>query len=155
LSEISNFSEIEAEFMKRVSRIVWCTVTSVDRRDRPRARILHPVWEGSTGWIATGRQSFKAKHIAHNPHLSLSYWDPAHEQVHAECHAEWEDDPAEKARLWEFYKATPPPLGYDLAMFWQDAEDPAYGLLRLSPWRIEISALADMMKGRAPEVWRP
>ena len=155
MTEISDFSAIEADFMDRIRRIVWCTVTTVDRKDRPRARILHPVWEGSTGWIATGRDSFKAKHIAHNPHVSLSYWDPNHEQVFAECRAEWEDDPAEKARLWAFYKATPPPLGYDLAMFWKDADDPGYGLLRLSPWRIELSSLGGMMKGEAPRVWRP
>jgi len=155
LTEISDFSTIEADFMDRIRRIVWCTVTTVDRKDRPRARILHPVWEGSTGWIATGRDSFKAKHIAHNPHVSLSYWDPNHEQVFAECRAEWEDDPTEKARLWAFYKATPAPLGYDLAMFWKDADDPGYGLLRLSPWRIELSSLGGMMKGEAPRVWRP
>jgi general stress protein 26 len=155
LTEISDFSAIEADFMDRIRRIVWCTVTTVDRKDRPRARILHPVWEGSTGWIATGRDSFKAKHIAHNPHVSLSYWDPNHEQVFAECRAEWEDDPTEKARLWAFYKATPAPLGYDLAMFWKDADDPGYGLLRLSPWRIELSSLGGMMKGEAPRVWRP
>ena len=155
MTEISDFSAIEADFMDRIRRIVWCTVTTMDRKDRPRARILHPVWEGSTGWIATGRDSFKAKHIAHNPHVSLSYWDPNHEQVFAECRAEWEDDPTEKARLWAFYKATPPPLGYDLAMFWKDADDPGYGLLRLSPWRIELSSLGGMMKGEAPRVWRP
>jgi general stress protein 26 len=155
LTEVASFSEIEEEFMRRISRIVWCTVTTVDRQDRLRARMLHPVWEGSTGWIATGRDSFKAKHIAHNPFVSLSYWDPQHEQVYAECRAEWEDDPAEKQRLWEFYKATPAPLGYDLAMFWKNADDPAYGLLRLTPWRIELSSLGDMMKGQAPQVWHP
>lgn len=155
MSEIASFAEIEDEFMARVSRIVWCTLTTVDRQDRPRARLLHPVWEGSTGWIATGRESFKAKHIAHNPHVSLSYWDPQHEQVYAECRAEWIDDIEEKKRLWAFYKATPPPLGYDLSMFWKDADDPGYGLLRLSPWRIELSSLGDMMKGQAPLIWRP
>ena len=74
--DVASFGEIEKEFMERISRIVWCTVTTIDRKGRPRARILHPVWEGSTGWIATGRDSFKAKHLAQNPHVSLSYWDP-------------------------------------------------------------------------------
>ena len=40
-------------------------------------------------------------------------------------------------------------------MFWENADDPGYGLLRLDPWRIELSALGDMMKGQAPQVWRP
>ena len=153
--DVASFSEIEKEFMDRVARIVWCTMTTIDRKNRPRARIIHPIWEGTTGWIATGRHSHKAKHLAHSPWVSLSYWDAQHQQVYAECRAEWEDDPAEKKRIWELYGSTPPPLGYDLQMFWQGGvEDPEYGLLKLTPWRIEISAIADMVKGEPPRVWR-
>jgi pyridoxine/pyridoxamine 5'-phosphate oxidase len=71
--EVASFAEIEAEFMRRVARIVWCTVATVDRQGRPRTRILHPIWEGTTGWIATGRHSHKEKHLARNTHVSLSY----------------------------------------------------------------------------------
>ena len=53
--EVATFAEIEEEFRKRVGKIVWCTVTTVNRQDRPRSRILHPLWEGSTGWIATSK----------------------------------------------------------------------------------------------------
>lgn len=149
--------EIEDEFMARVSRIVWCTVTTVDSKDRPRSRILHPIWEGPVGWIATGRDSFKAKHLAGNPHVSLSYWDPQHQQIYAECMATWEDDLGEKRRIWALYKDTPPPLGYDPAMIpaWKDGPaSPQFGVLKLTPWRIEVSAIADMMAGREPLVWR-
>ncbi len=153
--DVTSFSEIEKEFNDRVARIVWCTMTTIDRKNRPRGRIIHPIWEGTTGWIATGRHSHKAKHLAHNPWASLSYWDAQHQQVYAECRAEWEDDPAEKKRIWELYKSTPPPLGYDPQLFWQGGvEDPEYGLLKLTPWRIEISAIADMVKGEPPRVWR-
>jgi len=65
-----------------------------------------------------------------------------HKQVYAEYRTEWEDDLEGKKRLCEFYKATPAPLGYDLAMFWKDADDPGDGLLRLTPWRIDLSSLA-------------
>lgn len=152
--DVQSFSEIQDEFMARIGRIVWCTVTTVDTHDRPRARILHPIWEGSTGWIATGRDTLKARHIAHNPFVSLSYWDPQHQQVYAECRAAWVDDPAEKKRLWDLFAATPAPLGYDLGMFWKSIDDPGYGLLRLDPWRIELSSLQDMIKGQPPLVWR-
>lgn len=153
--EAATFAEIQDEFLQRVARIVWATVTTVDRKGRPRSRILHPLWEGSTGWIATGRHSFKSKHIAANPYVSVSYWDQEHQQIHAECRAEWEDDPAEKRRLWQVYKETPPPLGYDLGLFWQGGpEDPNLGLLRLTPWRIELWSLQDMMQGKRPAVWR-
>ena len=78
---IESFAVIESEFMKHVHRIVRCSVATVDRVGRPRTRILHPLWEGAAGWIATNRHSHKAKHLEHIPHLSLSYWDPQHEQV--------------------------------------------------------------------------
>ena len=152
--EVASFSEIEEEFNKRVQRIVWCTAATVDRQGRPRTRILHPIWEGATGWIATGRHSLKEKHLARNPHLSLTYWDPQHQQIYADCRAEWVDDAAEKHRIWNLDKNTPPPLGYDPGMIWHAGpDDPTYGLLKLTPWRIEISSIIDMMSGKPPLVW--
>jgi hypothetical protein len=47
------FDAIEEEFASRTRRIVWCTVATVDEKGRPRTRILHPIWEGTAGWIAT------------------------------------------------------------------------------------------------------
>lgn len=138
----TSFADIEPEFMARVRRIAWCTVATVDRQGRPRTRILHPIWEGSTGWIATGRQSHKAKHLAKNPYVSLSYWDPQQEQIYADCRAEWVDDAADRRRIWELYKSTPPPLGYDPGLIWKDGPDaPGFGVLKLTPWRIELSQL--------------
>lgn len=155
MADAASFSEIEQEFMRRVARTVWCSVATVDRKGRPRTRILHPIWEGSTGWIATGRHTLKTKHLARNPYVSLSYWDPQHEQIHADCKAEWVDDQAEKVRIWELYKATPPPLGYDPGMIWQGGvDDPTYGLLKLTPWRVELFALKNVMTGEGPQVWR-
>lgn len=153
--ETRSFADIAPEFNARVARIVWCTVTTVDGKGRPRSRILHPVWEGSTGWIATGRQTLKAKHLAGNPYVSLTYWDPQHQQVYADCRAQWADDPETKRRIWELYKATPPPLGYDLVMFWKSPEDPTLGILKLTPWRIELSAISDLATRTPPRVWHP
>jgi len=113
--EVASFDEIAGEFNARVARIVWCTVATVDRKGRPRTRILHPIWEGSTGWIGTSRNSHKARHIEKNPYVSLSYWDQQQQQIYADCKAAWVDDPAEKQRIWDLYKSTPPPLGYDPA----------------------------------------
>jgi general stress protein 26 len=156
--EVQSFAEIEDEFMARVRRIVWCTVATVDGRGRPRTRILHPIWEGTTGYIATGRHSYKAQHLAANPHVSLSYWDPQHQMIYAECVTEWLDDPADRRRIWNLCKDTPPPLGYDPAMIpvWKDGPDsPEFGVLKLTPWRIELNGIADMMSGSGPVVWRP
>ena len=150
------WEEIEPEFMARTRRIVWCTVATVDTSGKPRTRILHPLWEGTTGWIATGRHSLKEKHLAANPHVSLSYWDPQQENVYAEGTAAWEDGPDERRRVWELYKSTPPPLGYDIGDFFPGGpEGGAWGLLKLSPSRIELSGMADTAAGLPMRrVWR-
>jgi general stress protein 26 len=155
MPDVEQFEDIAAEFDRRVRQTVWATVTTVDRKGRPRSRILHPYWEGSTGWILTGRETLKTKHLAANPYVSVSYWDQRHEQIYADCKAEWVDDLAAKQRIWDAFKAAPAPYGYDPGMIWTTgAGDPTLGLLKLVPWRIEIYGLNDLGRG-APKVWRP
>ena len=150
------WQEIEPEFLARTRRIVWCTVATVDTSGKPRTRILHPLWEGTTGLIATGRHSLKEKHLAANPHVSLSYWDPQQQNVYVEATAAWEDDPDERRRVWELYKSTSPPLGYDIGAFFPGGpEGGAWGLLKLTPSRIELSGMADTAAGLPfRRVWR-
>jgi general stress protein 26 len=163
MPEAKTFDEIAKTFDERVRRIVWCTVTTVDTKGRPFSRILHPIWEEpqapasgpATGWIATGRQTLKTKHLARNPMVALSYWDPAHDTVIAQCRAEWCDDDATRRRIWELLAGTPPPVGYDPALFFPGgAADPGYGVLRLTPTRVELWAGQDMLQGRPPTVWK-
>ncbi len=59
--EVEQFAEIEMEFIDRVHSMVWCNVATVDRQQRPYSRILHPLWESSTGWVLTHRDSHKSK----------------------------------------------------------------------------------------------
>lgn len=152
------FSDIEQEFLDRIKSTVWCTLATVDRKNRPRSRILHPIWEtsdgqGPTGWILTGRNTLKTKHIAHNPHVSLTYWDPNHKQIYADCKVEWIDNVPEKQRVWDLYKNTPPPLGYDPGLFFPGVDNPDTGLLKLTPWRIELFSLEGLASGRGALVW--
>ncbi len=142
--DVKSFAEIEEEFLKRVKRIVWCTVATVDTKGRPRTRILHPNWEGTTGWICTGRDSLKASHLAANPNVSLCYWDQEQRNVYVEAVAEWEDDAAAKRRIWDMFKANPFPYGYDPAMIpgWSAPEAPGFGILKLTPRRIELSGMS-------------
>lgn len=152
----ASFAEIEQEFNRRVNRIVWCTVATIDTNGRPRSRILHPVWDGSTGWIATGRHSLKATHIEKHPYVSLSYWDQQHQQVYVECKASWDDRLEEKQRVWDLVKNAPPPVGYDPGMFWPGGPaSPEFGALKLEPWRIELFSLAEMASGKPPQIWQP
>ena len=153
--DVASFAEIEEEFLRRIRRTVWCSVATVDRRGRPRQRIMHPIWEGDTGWVATNHGSFKAKHLAGNPYVSLSYWDPQHEQIYADCLAEWEDDTAEKRRIWELFKRTDPPLGYDPGTIWTSPDQLPFGLLKLTPWRIELFVQPRDGRPQPSLVWRP
>ena len=155
MPEAKAFEDIAKTFDERVRRIVWCTVTTVDTRGRPFSRILHPIWEGATGWIATGRQTLKAKHLAGNPLVAVSYWDPQHDTVIAQCRTAWRDDAPTKRRIWDLLKTTPPPVGYDPGLFFPGGPDaPDYGVLELTPLRVELWAGQDMMQGRPPTVWR-
>ncbi len=83
--EVSSFGEIEVAFMERLQRMVWCNVATVDRRDRPRSCIVHPLWEGNIGWITTRRNMHKARHLAHNPFVSLAYVADVARPVYVDC----------------------------------------------------------------------
>jgi general stress protein 26 len=151
-----DWETIAPDFQAITSRIVWCTVTTVDRKGRPRGRILHPVWDGQTGWIATGRNTFKAKHIAANPYVSCSYWDQQHQQAYAETPPTTADHHPTNDRDWDLICNAPPPVGYDLNMFWPCGKtDPNFGALKLEPWRIEVWSLQEMMQGKQARVWKP
>ena len=147
---VASFAEIEKEFIERAHRMVWCSVATLDTRGRVRSRILHPIWEGATGWIATRRHSPKARHLAHNPHVSLAYVADVVRPAYADCVAAWDDTPAARQRVWELFRAAPPPLGYDPAPIFHAVDHADYGVLKLTPWRIE---LGDMMAVQS-RVWR-
>jgi general stress protein 26 len=153
--EATSFAEIEEEFMRRVQRTVWCTVATVDGKGRPRTRILHPIWEGSTGWIGSDPNSPKARHLAGNPYVSLSYWDQNHEQVYVDARAEWVSDPREGERIWNLFKSLPQPYGYDPGLIWQEGlKDPRWGVLKITAWRIEMFSLQSMIRGEGATIWR-
>ena len=153
--EVTSFEEIAPEFQARVARIAWATVATVGADGAPRTRILHPIWEGPIGWIATSAGSFKIRQLRHEPRISLTYWDAEQDNVHIEATATEAPDPADRRRIWDLFVTTPPPLGYDPALFWPAPTDPAFALLRLAPTRIELSGLRHRAAGHPPLIWRP
>ena len=147
---VHDFAEIQQEFSARVRHAVWCIAASIDPGDqRPRTRVLHPIWEGATGWISTHRQSTKSKHLAACPYLSLAYCTDARMPVYVDCKAEFVDDLATKERTWNLALNTPEPMGYDPALDFVSYDNPTYGVLKLTPWRIEIYTL-----GIATKIWK-
>jgi general stress protein 26 len=137
--EVSSFREIQDEFLRRVHSIVWCSFATIDRQGRPRSRILHAIWDESpTAWILTLHNTLKARHMENHPYVSLAYVADITKPVYADCRAEWVDEVGEKQRIWDMFKAAPAPLGYDPAPIFKSPDDPDLGLLKLTPWRIEI-----------------
>ena len=146
---------VEDEFIGIAHRIVWCGVATVDRRGRPRSRILHPYWErtadGLRGWVVTRRSPLKVAHLERTPYLTCTYWDATHDVAIADCHASWEDDAGEHVRVWALYAAAPEPLGYDFAQIFPDGpQSPGAGFLRMRPWRIRTHRV---IAGEPARVW--
>ncbi|MBC7871207.1 MAG: pyridoxamine 5'-phosphate oxidase family protein [Chitinophagaceae bacterium] len=142
---VSTFNEIAEAFITIVHSEVWCNVATTDSQNRPRSRVLHPIWEnhaeGTVGWITTGRNTVKAKHLAHNPNVSASYMKNPMKPVYIDCAAEWVDVREEKQRILDLFRAAPPPLGYDPEKFLWFVDNADSGLLKLIPWRIELADL--------------
>jgi general stress protein 26 len=138
VTRIESVDDIRDEFLERVNRQVFANLATVDRQGRPRSRIVHVIWEDATGWITTNPTYPKAQHLAANPYVSLGYVADVAAPVYTECRAAWVDDLDEKRRVWEFIKATAPPLGFNPAPIYGAADDPRFGLIKLTPWRIQV-----------------
>lgn len=152
--QITQFAEIEEEFHRRVHSMVCCSMATVDSKLRPRSRVVHPIWEGATGWIATDRTSYKARHLAQNPSVSLAYIADIVHPVFADCTAQWIDDLEQKRRIWELFKAAPEPLGYDPAFAFGSPDQEHAGLLKLIPWRIDLVTFPSESMETGTLVWR-
>ncbi len=111
------------------------------------------MWEGSTGWICTHRDSYKAKHLANNPYVSLAYITNIMQPVYADCKTEWINDLDEKRRVWELFKNTPEPLGFDPAQDFIKPEHENFGLLKLIPWRIDLVTFPAPSFKEGTRVW--
>ncbi|MBB5851433.1 pyridoxamine 5'-phosphate oxidase family protein [Amycolatopsis umgeniensis] len=139
--------DVAAEFVRVAHRVVWCTLATVDRRGRPRSRVVHPIWEERDGELVghlfTRPTPLKKAHLARTPFVSCSYWDPAHEVAVAECGAVYADDEETRRHLWRLASETPEPLGFDpKIMGGDDPLDPHVTVLRLTPWRVSAGGKA-------------
>src|SRR3712207_2928039 len=70
----TSFANIQEDFQRFTADIVYCTVTTVDLRGRPRSRVMHPIFEvvggRPIGWAVTDRSPIKTRHLAANPYVS-------------------------------------------------------------------------------------
>ena len=157
----STLARVAPAFVEMAHRIVYCSVATVDASQRPRSRVLHPIWhwEGGvlTGWIATTPTATKRAHLEVSPHVSCNYWTENQDTGVAECRAEWAQDPATREWVWNLFKSAPPPVGYDPALIptWDGPDSPAFAILRLTPWLLRVMPGTVMFTGQGEIlVWR-
>ncbi len=157
---MATYEEIIEPFLEMAHQIVWCNVGTVDKKGRPRSRILHPIWEIEdgklTGWIMTGATPIKVAHLEQSPFVSCNYWTPAHDTCMAECAASWVEDQAIKAAVWDKFLHGPEPVGYDPKMIpgWESPESETFSVLKLDPWRIRVMPAAAMLTGEGTLLWQ-
>lgn len=136
--------DVAPAFVEMAHRIVWASAATVDDEDRPRSRVLHPLWtwDGSTlsGWIATGPTPVKRANLERSPYVSLNYWAPTHDTCTADCATTWYFDSDTKTAVWEAFKHAPPPVGYDPAIVpgWDGPDSPMFAALKVEPYRLRV-----------------
>ena len=141
---MGDLQAVAPAFVEMAHQIVWCSAATVDADNRPRSRVLHPIWEWDgkrlEGWIATGPTPLKRAHLEHSPYVSLNYWGPSHDTCVAECRATWAFDLPTRERVWKLFKEGPPPVGYDPAIIpgWDGPTSDGFAALRLDPWRLRV-----------------
>jgi hypothetical protein len=149
--------KVAPAFVAMAHKIVWCTAATVDAEDRPRSRVLHPLWQWDgrelVGWIATGPTPMKTAHLKAHPFISCNYWSPEQDTCVAECRAEWAFDDDTRKRVWKLFKEAPAPVGYDPAMIpgWDSPTSPSFAALRLDPWRLRVFP-GTLLMGQGGEV---
>ena len=145
-------------FMATAQRIVYCSLATVDRRGRPRSRLVHAVWERDgdriVGWVGSRPTPFRRAHLERNPFASCFYWDPAHDVAVAECEVTWIEDDDGRHDAWQRLSAAPEPMGYDPSPIWPDGAIGAnFVALRLDPWRVQAKSAAAMATGEPYLAW--
>ncbi|MCX7064780.1 MAG: pyridoxamine 5'-phosphate oxidase family protein [Proteobacteria bacterium] len=141
---MSTLKQVAPAFVKMAHQIVWCTAATVDSEGRPRARVLHPIWQWDgrelTGWIATSPTPTKRAHLKASPYVSCNYWAPSQDTCVAECRASWAFDDDTRKMVWRLLKEAQAPVGYDPAMIpgWDSPTSPSFAALRLEPWRLRV-----------------
>ena len=152
--------DIAPKFVDMAHSIVWATVATTDSKGRPRSRVLHPIWqwdgEQLVGWVATGPTPTKRAHLETSPYASANYWRPDQDTCVAECRASWAFDDETRTWLWNLFKETPEPLGYDPAIIpvWEGPTSPAFAALRLDPWRLRVMPKEVLGGQGQPLVWQ-
>jgi uncharacterized pyridoxamine 5'-phosphate oxidase family protein len=136
------FDALQDDFLRITTDIVYASATTVGPDGRPRSRMWHPVWEVVDGVphgaVITDRTPLKQRHLAANPHVSLTYWSPKHDTVYVDCTARWAEGDVEKQAVWDLVSRTPEPLGFDPEPPYGDIHHEVFHPLWLEPYRVGV-----------------
>jgi hypothetical protein len=141
---VNALEDVAPAFVEMAHEIVWCSAATVDASNRPRVRVLHPIWEWDgaelTGWIATGPTAAKRAHLAHSSYVACNYWSSSHDTCLAECEADWKFDDETRVAVWERFANGPTPVGYDPSIVpgWDSPTSENFAVLELRPWRLRV-----------------
>lgn len=141
---MQELTQVAPAFVEMAHQIVWCSAATVDNHNRPRSRVLHPIWEWDgenlKGWIATGPTPTKRAHLEASPYISLNYWTPSHDTCVADCRVSWAFDEETRTMVWNLFLNTPEPVGYDPKIIpaWDNPMSESFAVLRLEPWRLRV-----------------
>ena len=126
---------------------ITCTFISVDKDNKPQARILasFPIEDDWVIWVGTSTKSRKVSQVKNNPNVMIFYYDPkGRSYVSIAGNGEIVNDPELKKKYWKeswkkYYKnpetdyvlikTTPKRLeicSYKHKLFWDDTGKPAY-----------------------------
>lgn len=62
----------------------------------------------------------------------------------------WIEDLVIKRHIWHLLQTTPP-LGFDPAPIYGSVDHPEFGVLKLTPWRVEVTSVAAVPAER--KIW--
>ena len=154
---MNELKQVAPAFLEMAHEIVWASVATIDRKDRPRSRVLHPIWqwdgEALVGWVGTGPTPLKRAHLERSPYCSVNYWAPSQDTCVAECKATFFHDLETRQMVWDLLKNAPPPVGYDPAIIpgWETHASEGFAALRLDPWRLRVFP-GSVLMGQGGEV---
>ena len=141
---MSELQDVAPAFVEMAHRIVWCSVATVDRQNRPRG--AHPPSDLDVGrrrphrLDPTSPTAIKQAHLEHSGFVACNYWSSSHDTCLAECSASWNLDDETRTEVWNLFVNGPEPVGYDPSIVpgWESPTAPGFAVLRLTPWRLRV-----------------
>ena len=143
------------ELISIAHRVVWATVATVDRDNRPRSRVLHPIWvrDGDRATRLGDHPADAAQARAPRPQRGTRRSPTGTRRTMSPSPSappRWEHDAAVRAGVWQRFLDAPEPLGYDFAQIFPEGPQSAgAGFLRLDPWRIRTHRVREPARRRS------